>query len=134
MTETEVAEWVTNLKAFHDEETRRWEARQHNLSQLEAQIDDTAATLAEAYELLTKERQALAWERAAFSREREELQRIRGSLEWERERLTETINKLEPDPSVYLSVGVAAALFALFLFLLVQWLGPLLVRWVGSLL
>lgn len=132
--ETEVSIWVGDLKAFHAEETRRWEERQRNLSTLEAQIDDAAATLAGAYELLAKERQALARERAAFSKERAELQQVKGSLSWERERLTETINKLEPDTSVYFGVSFVAALFALFVFVGLQWLAPLIVRWVGQLL
>jgi len=39
--------------------------------------------------------------------------------------------QLEPDVSVYLGVSVAAALFALFLFALIQWLEPMVVRWAG---
>ncbi len=48
--------------------------------------------------------------------------------------MAETIRKHKPGASVYLGVGVAAALFALFLLTLLQWLGPVVVRWVGTLL
>ena len=48
--------------------------------------------------------------------------------------MAQTIRKLEQEPMTGFGVGLAAALFALFLFALMQWLGPLLVRWVGGLL
>lgn len=133
---TEVSIWVSELRDFHKEETRRWKLRQHNLNQLEARLGTAVTTLHETHELLAQERQALAGERTTFTKERTELQGLKESLKWERERLAKTIEKLEPDPTTGLGIAVVAALVALSIFALMQLLAPLVpgvVRWVGSL-
>ena len=133
---TEVSIWVTELRDFHKEEARRWKLRQHNLDQLEGRLDAAADTLTKTHELLAKERQALTQERTAFAKERAELQGLRSAFIQERLYLAKTIEKLEPDPTRGLGIALAAALLALFIFALMQWVLPLLpgfVRWVGSL-
>lgn len=133
---TEVSIWVTELRDFHKEESRRWKLRQHNLDQLEAQFDAAATALHETHELLAQERQALARERTTFTKERTELQELKHDFSKERLYLAKTIEKLEPDPLTGFWVSLLAALFALGIFAIVQLLIPLVpgvVRWAGSL-
>ncbi len=133
MTETEVAEWVSNLKAFHDEETKRREQREFDLRVQINAHDIIANNIKSTGEQLDARVKALGQLELQVAQEREELRRVKQDLQRERQLLRETIEKLKPKWWIQLIVAFLAALSALALFLGVLRFVPDVLRWIGVL-
>ena len=133
LTEAEIAAWVTELRGYHQEETKRQQLRAEELSDLNERHDlavenlqTTQRMLEDAYQLVDEERAALAQEREALARERQGFTR-------EREQLHRTIKGLEGDFVTKLLIAFLGACIALLLLVGALRLGPLVVGWVGEL-
>ena len=95
VTEVEIATWVADLRRYHDEETKRQQARleewgeqdEHyallieNFNRAYDKLEAEHQAVAEARAALTQERAAFAEERRALAGERQELARERAALE-----------------------------------------------------
>lgn len=133
MSETEVAEWVVNLKSYHDEETKRREQREEDLA-YQVEVHNLAVNNFKlAGEQLDAKAKALARLGVQLTKEREELRQVKQDLQRERQLLRETLKEFKPGRLTQFVVAFLAALSALVLFLVVLRLAPDVLRWIGAL-
>lgn len=133
LSETEVAEWVSNLKAFHDEETKRQEQREFDFGVQIHAHNIIAENIKSTGEQLDARVKALGQLEVQVAQEREELRKVKQDLQRERQLLREAIKGLEPGWSTQFVVPFVAALSALVLFLVVLRVAPDVLRWIGAL-
>lgn len=133
LSETEVAEWVVNLKSYHDEEGKRRGERNEELLELVELYDSAAKNLNSAAGYLDQKVGALAQLEVQVAQERQELRKVKQDLQRERQLLGEAIRELKPGWLKQFVVPFVAALSALVLFLVALWVAPDVLRWIGAL-
>lgn len=131
--ETEVAEWVVNLKSYHDEEAKRREQREFDFAVQIHAHNIIAENIKRTGEHLDARVKALAQLEVEVARERQELRKVKQDLQMERQLLREAIIELKPGWLKQFVVPFVAALSALVLFLVALRVAPDVLRWIGAL-
>lgn len=126
VSEVEIAEWVTNLKRYHDEETRRQEERLEVQRALETSHNLAVKNFQIAQQNLEREYQRLAKERANLSQLVEGLAKERDAQVSARVRMEQRIKELEPDYGTKVLFAFGGGMAALLLLQLLWFLADIL--------
>ena len=128
LSETEVAEWVSNLKAFHDEEVRRQALRLDEFDEDHRQHSQAVDNFEATVQQLDKTLGTLRQESATLAKERDELARLKAQLERTAHDLSEGVVRGNREPLTWrrlvflfgvivLSSATGATIFVVFIWL-----------------